>query len=836
MMREKKLFKPLIDAGLPDLRGLLLVVLVGGWLAGMLLASTLALSPIILLLVAVSALLITVLFWHRPAVRVGGLALFCLCLGAWRYTAASPLGDPHAIRYLVGAGKLEIQGSLVDEPRLESHSTLLTIAVQQVSRDRGKNWQEAYGEMQVQALGATFADPYAPRYGDSVQLFGSLAAPPSYSTSEIQASMAFPIVAIRSRSGNPLLVMLYQFRDMLAGSIMQALPQPFAALLIAIFLSLRTPALKPLIPLFNVTGTAHLIAPSGFKVTILAGLISGGTGWLQPRRGARDWRLLPAERHRGNERRWLRSALIVLCIIVYTFLSGAGPAAIRAGIMGILLILAPRLGRFYNVYTALALTALLMSLVDPFILWDTGFQLSFLGTLGIVFFTPFFQRPLRFLTRLPLGHSIAEIIAVTLAAQIATLPIFALSFHQVSFVAPLANIASVPLLSVLLGLGMLICLGGLFSAQLALLCGWIAWPLLWYIVMAISWCASLPGAYLVVSALNPLAAWTYYLLLVVGGIFLFTRWGHASTEKHARVAPLFSRKTRRLLQWSLALLVILATGALAVSAAPDGHLSITVLTAGSGSQGAALLVRTPDGQSALINEGADSATLAETLDTHLPAWQRSLNLVVLSDPDTNNLAGLQDIVTRYQVGRVIDGGMLHPNLAYARWRSTLVTRNLPYTQVRQGAQIALGSQVVLQILWPPAQLHRGSNETRDNALVLRLQAPGLNMLLLDAAALSSYALQSLATSVAPAALPAGIVQIADEQGKAVSTALAPVLTRIHPALLLVTAFPARKSKKTTLNVGATPSNALPSGPWEVLQGQQIDALVIQSDLHGWRFT
>src|SRR5262249_50452793 len=207
-------------------------------------------------------------------------------------------------------------------------------------------------------------------------------------------------------------------------------------------LGLRTPALAPLAQDFNVTGTAHLIVPSGFKVTLLAGLVASGTQWLSNNQRQRR-KLLPAQKYR-DWRYWLSTTLIIFSIATYTVLSGAGPAALRAGAMGILLVLAPRIGRTYNMYTAMALAAIGMSLIDPFVLWDTGFLLSFLGTLGIVLLTPFFQRLLSPMERLPFGHSLTEIFAVTLAAQVATLPIFAITFQSISFISPIANMLTVP--------------------------------------------------------------------------------------------------------------------------------------------------------------------------------------------------------------------------------------------------------------------------------------------------------------------------------------------------------------------------------------------------------
>ncbi len=407
------------------------------------------------------------------------------------------------------------------------------------------------------------------------------------------------------------------------------------------------PALKPLIPFFNETGTAHLIAPSGFKVTVLAGLVATNTKWLYEKRSVQKTPMLPAQKFRANRRRWLATALTISSIAAYTILNGAGPAALRAGMMGILLVLAPRLGRIYNIYTGLALTALLMSLFDPFVVWDAGFQLSFLGTLGIVVFTPFFQRLLHPIERLPLGHFIAEISAVTLAAQIATLPILSLDFNQVSFIAPIANILTVPLLGTVIFIGILMCGAGMLFAPLGILCGWVAWPILWYMSHIVTWCAEIPGAYIPVSNLNSGLAWCYYALLSLQRSVVFYKWldKKQAPHQHATVLPLLSRRTWRILQLSAAMLVILATGATVLAARPGGQLTITFLNvapANQASQGEAILLSTADGKTALIDGGLDATSLGQELDSRLPSWQRSLDFVILTSPRSDHLNGLYD--------------------------------------------------------------------------------------------------------------------------------------------------------------------------------------------------
>jgi beta-lactamase superfamily II metal-dependent hydrolase len=403
-----------------------------------------------------------------------------------------------------------------------------------------------------------------------------------------------------------------------------------------------------------------------------------------------------------------------------------------------------------------------------------------------------------------------------------------LSFNEVSFIAPLANLLSVPLLGILLTLGTLICLSGLIAMPLALMCGWLAWPLLWYVTSVISWCSGLPGAYLQVNNLSPLVAWTYYAFLAWMAFLLITRWRPVKHE-HLQRSPVLSQRAKVLIQCTLALIMVLSTSILAQAAPADKTLTLSLLS--NGTPGQALFLRTRDGQTALIDEGASSATIAQTLDSRLPFWQRTLNLLILSDTSPTNLAGLQDVITRYQVQHVVDAGMLYPDLAYARWRNALDTRNLAYTQVRQGALITLGQQTTFQVLWPPAHLHKSSDETHDNALILRLQAPGLSLLFLDSTALSSYALRMFLAGVAPTNLQAQAVQLTGEEGKAFPPVLASVLAWAQPSLILLNTLPARRNKKT--GQVTTPSLSVPPGPWQVIRGEQTGSLELQSAGNAW---
>ena len=129
-----------------DLRGLALAVVVGAWLAGILLSYWIPMPSLALLVAAFIALLCLIVFWHNFQVRTVLLIILFLLLGAWRYAISSPVGDPTAISANIGASTLEVRGSVSDEPKFEGKIRLLFIAVSSISKNGGASWQDAHGQ------------------------------------------------------------------------------------------------------------------------------------------------------------------------------------------------------------------------------------------------------------------------------------------------------------------------------------------------------------------------------------------------------------------------------------------------------------------------------------------------------------------------------------------------------------------------------------------------------------------------------------------------------------------------------------------------------------------
>ncbi|HET8912860.1 MAG TPA: ComEC/Rec2 family competence protein [Ktedonobacteraceae bacterium] len=819
--------------------GLFLVALTAAWVAGILCAALLYIPAIRLLLISSLLLFLIIFTWKKLRTRQILLLLLFFSVGMWRFTITVPTENPNALAHIPPGRSVEVAGEIDAEPKIEGSSRVLLVTINQISLNNGIRWWPASGQLEVRSRGTLIEHPYDPNYGDSVQVTGKLQPPAAGGSPEVTAGMAFPRISVVTQGGNTPVALLYHLRVQLATLLTQLLPQPEAALMIALFLSLRTPALGTLIPLFNLTGTAHLIAPSGFKVTILAGLVAASMRRFLPGSKEQTRNLLPAQKKRLARWQWLNLLLTTSIIAAYTLLSGGGAAALRAGIMGTLLILAPRFGRTYNVYTAMAMAALLMSLADPYVLWDAGFQLSLLGTLGIVLLTPTILRRMHFLTHLPFGHTLAEITAVTFAAQIGTLPIFAITFHEISLIAPIANTLTVPLLATTLILGLCLCITGLLNLSLGILCGWVAWPVLWYLQAIVSWCASLPGAGLKVGTISPALAWGYYILLGPGIWFVLQRQS-ATSQPSVQVspAPKPAFQNWKIIQALAAILIIGATGLTTVLANPNPALTISffdVAPPHQAPQGEAILVQTPDHRTALIDGGLDAPSLTLALNDRLPVWQHSLDMIILTNPRAEHLTGLLDTIGRYKVGWIGDMGMLHPSRTYAVWRKLIASRHIPYIRLSQGEHFSLGIDALFQIYWPQLILHKGQHELFDNSLALRLTTPTFKLLLLGTIATSTYALDQL-MALPPNTLQADIIQLATIPAKAFPPELTNLLATLHPDTIVITPGAlsgTQRKNNTSTQLSPTLLKPIKNEAAQIFQSAELGTLEIQASTHDW---
>jgi competence protein ComEC len=255
------------------------------------------------------------------------------------------------------------------------------------------------------------------------------------------------------------------------------LTEPYASFSAGLLLGSRRGIPEDIMEDFNTSGLTHIIAISGYNITLIIVFVSGLFQFLSKR-----WQTIVA----------------TVVIGVFVVLVGGTAAVVRSAIMGVLGLWAIWFGRRSEVTRLLAITAGGMTMWNPFILVDdVGFQLSFAATCGLVYMTDSVERFLKWLRvhdRIPEFLSIREAFVTTLAAQTLAVPIIIVSFGRLSLIAPVANVAAVSLIPIAMMLSFVSLLVSYFWWEGGLMIAYVAWFFLEAIVQIAHWSALVPFA------------------------------------------------------------------------------------------------------------------------------------------------------------------------------------------------------------------------------------------------------------------------------------------------------------------------------------------------------
>jgi competence protein ComEC len=398
--------------------------------------------------------------------------------------------------------------------------------------------------------------------------------------------------------------------------------------------------------------------------------------------------------------------------------------------MGVVWVLAITVGRPGLALNLLFFSGFVLTLINPLILWDVGFQLSFMATLGLILLVPplerfFFRLLQRLLKTEQVGLAMAllnEVLIVTLAAQIITGPLIVYHFGRLSLISLLTNLLILPVQPPIMLLGGLAGLAGLVWLPLGQALGWLVWlPLAWT-VSVVEWTARLPYASL---DLGGLPLWLLVLLYaaVGAGIWAAHRPGEQKDVQPHFHLPEIGSGTTRLWLGGAAVGTLLVW--LALLALPDGRLHVAFLDVG---QGDAILITTPAGRQILIDGGPSPTALAWRLGQELPFWDRSLDVLVNTHPDADHLAGLPPLLQRYQVEQVLVTDIGADSNLYREWESQLAEVKLNPLVSQAGTELSLGQGITATLLTPgPATA--SEDKTNNHSIVLRLEWGRISFLL-----------------------------------------------------------------------------------------------------------
>ncbi len=545
--------------------------------------------------------------------------------------------------------------------------------------------------------------------GDQITVQGKLESPPVFDGFDyraylaqrgIAATMFRPKVLEYDKGDNSAGRWLTEQRLKLDRALQRSLPEPEASLAAGIAYGRDDGLSREMKEQYNRSGLRHLVAVSGSNVVLVVAL----TYVLAIPAIGRRWAWLPA----------------AFTLAAYLAAAGLSPSVLRSGIMAGVLLGGTVIGRPQSGLPALCAAVIGMTALSPGLALDAGFQLSATATAGLITLAPWLTHWLvtgSARSRLYVPIWLCQAIALTLAASISTMPIMWVTFGQISLVSPIANVVVEPVFAVAFWASVATSALGMISRDLGEASGVAAY----YPLAFIRECAAFFGKPGWAAVDTPgggvIPATCAYAGLTTVALVAY-RYGPKGHEEPSAIRA--RRNT-----WSR-LVLAGAGGATALAIIPvslmprsgPGELVVQFLDVG---QGDAALITTPHGKQILVDGGPSGIGLARELGQVMPHWDRSLDLVIVSHPQEDHLAGIPEILSRMHVGSVTDNGAENAIVSY-----DVYSRRRPGREVvSEGSSFSVDG-VDFEVLWPPTDFQ--PENLNNTSVVVRVTYEGVSFL------------------------------------------------------------------------------------------------------------
>jgi competence protein ComEC len=721
-------------------------------------------------------------------------------------SARSSRSGPQSVRQLYDSGTLsasdpvEVSGVIVRAPEPAPDGSYLTIAIDNIEI-RGTE-TKTRGTIGLWATTAKpeFQNEYALldlRYGTRIRVLTQLDREERFRNPGVISRKA-----VLDRQGldatgvikNPLLVerlgdervllplsLAYEWRAMLLHQIQRTFSAETAGVLEAALLGNQFDLSKNMADRFRESGTFHALVISGFHIAILGLVIF----WLVSQL---------------TQRRILQFLIPVVIVWTFTIAIGAGPSIIRAALVFTLLSFGPIVHRQSGSLNGLGAAGLMLLLFDPSNIFDPSFHLTFLSVLSIVVIawpiikglnaigewrpsseTPYpplcprwlritaealywsdrkwqkekshsiytfqlFKTPLaRRLERLhlqPLIRLIVSSVIVSLAVQIALLPLEVIYFHRFSLASPVINLAIGPLMAVLFAVSIVAMLIGLGSGAVAYWFVFVTEKVCWLMAHLVDPFNTIGIASVRIPHYTGLSSCVYafYFLPLLLLSLALHRWRPLRLEASPLVRGRFLRPVPLVTTALAALLLLIIFHPFSVKAS-EGLLRIDFLDVG---QGDSALVTMPDGTTLLIDGGGKPSMRKKSLDTNTSEegepfypdirgigdavvseflWNRGLDhvdYILATHADADHIDGLSDIANNFDVRSAIVARYPSDDPEFIRFHRTMKQNHIPIEVLTRGAALDFGA-VHADVLWPEPSDDADAPSQNNDSLVLRLR-------------------------------------------------------------------------------------------------------------------
>lgn len=473
-----------------------------GFLLGVLLRSFIFVNFHFNILLAVIALALFLFFgvisknnWAclRRQGILASVFILTFCFGIFRFSLVD-VPNPVIFESQVG-DRVSFVGEIIDEPNIKENNQQLTVEVEE-------------GDDITEILLSTGLDTDY-KYGDEINFTGVLKKPENFITDTgkefdyvnylrkdgILYVMSYPKVeVVSSGNGNFFKSILFSAKEKFLEKMNLAISNPESLLMGGLILGEKSSFSQELRQSFVNTGTIHIVALSGYNVTIVA-------EWIMKLFTQISFISLNFSIGIG-----------IFAILLFIIMTGASSTAVRAGVMATLALVARATGRNYDVARALILAGVFMILINPFLLvFDVSFQLSFVATIAVIFLAPRIEK---YFLWVPDRFQLRDIVSVTSAAYVFVFPFILYKMGNFSLVALPANILILPFIPFTMMLGFVTGFVGLFWNTLSIPFGYVSCLFLHYELGVVSFFSNLPFASFSFPNFPPILTFLTYIYFI----------------------------------------------------------------------------------------------------------------------------------------------------------------------------------------------------------------------------------------------------------------------------------------------------------------------------------
>ena len=532
------------------------------------------------------------------------------------------------------------------------------------------------------------------------------------------------IKVIEQNKGNIFMNFTYKISDEIKENIEEFMGEKYSGLLIGLLLGDSSKIDENMEENFKITSLTHILAVSGAQVSYI---IVAMYSLLKRKIGIQKTRVV-----------------IIASLIFYTALTGFSPSIVRAGIMGIILMISGLVFRKNDIINSIAISLFFMLVYNPFLLENVGLQLSYLGTIGIIGFNKtiiLILKNIQIRNRkwkykinrklILLISKIKEILAVTMSASLAVVPVMIYHFNLFGTYFLITNLLASIIIGPITLLGTLLVIISFISINIAKILSYIL-KFLIDILLFISSFSKLPISKIYIPTPTITFIIIIYLSLIIS-LFIYKVFH----ERNPNTTILRVRNLLALVKYKFKqnrddvikkIIIISIIISLCMIFIPR-DLQINFVDVG---QGDSTFIITPKNKTILIDGGGSNTGSFDVGENTLLPYvldkgYNKIDLMIISHFDSDHVGGLLTILEEIKVEKILIAKQEEQSENYKRFLNIVKEKNIPVIIGKEGDKINIEKDLYLDILFPESEQIE-ENVINNNSLVFNMHYNNFSML------------------------------------------------------------------------------------------------------------